>query len=221
MDLLNKISSRKANTIIVGLGYVGLPVAVEFAKAGFHVTGIDSIQQKTEAINRGESYIPDVSSGVLKSLVKEKRLCATTDYQALEEADTVNICVPTPLNKTKDPDISFIIDATEGIARFLHRDQLIILESTTYPGTTEEVILPRLARTNLQVGRDFFLAFSPERIDPGNRKHRLKNIPKVVGGITPECTKMAVLLYEQLVDQVVPVSSVKVALRMVASIRTC
>ena len=211
MELLAKISSKKAKMSIVGLGYVGLPLAVEFARAGFRVTGIDSTQQKIERINRGESYIPDVPSEVLKPLVQEGKLYATIDYQVLKEADTVNICVPTPLNKTKDPDISFIVDAAEGIARYLRSNQLIILESTTYPGTTEEVILPILEKTGLQVGKDFFLAFSPERVDPGNKKYNTRNIPKVVGGITPECTKIAVSLYEQVVEQVVPVSSVRIA----------
>lgn len=211
MDLLTKISCREANMSIVGLGYVGLPLAVEFARAGFNVTGIDSNQQKADKINSGESYIQDVSSEAISSLVQEGKLRATTDYRILAGVDTVNICVPTPLNKTKDPDISFIVKAAEGIAKFLHRGQLIILESTTYPGTTEEIILPILRKRGLLVGTDFFLAFSPERIDPGNSDYNTKNIPKVVGGITPECTKMAVSLYEKMVEHVVPVSSVKVA----------
>ena len=211
MDLLTKISSRKANIGVVGLGYVGLPLAVEFAKVGFRVTGIDSDQQKTDRINSGKSYIQDVPDELTSSLVQNGKLCATVDYQILTEIDVVNICVPTPLSKTKAPDISFIVDAAGGIARALHRDQLIILESTTYPGTTEEVILPILEKTGLKLGSDFFLAFSPERIDPGNRKYHTRNIPKVVGGMTPECTDMAVSLYEQVVDQVIPVSSVKVA----------
>jgi len=211
MDLLTKISSKKANIGVVGLGYVGLPLAVEFAKVGFRVTGIDSDQQKTHRVNTEKSYIQDVPDELIGSLVQSGKLCATVDYQILTGIDVVNICVPTPLSKTKDPDVSFIVNAAEGIARFLHRDQLIILESTTYPGTTEEVILPILEKTGLRVGRDFFLAFSPERIDPGNRKYNTKNIPKVIGGITPECTNMAVSLYEQVVEQVIPVSSVKVA----------
>ncbi len=211
MDLLTKILSRKANIGVVGLGYVGLPLAVEFAKVGFRVTGIDSDQQKTDRINSGESYIQDVPNELVGSLVQDGKLCATVDYQILAEIDVVNICVPTPLSKTKDPDVSFIVDAAEEIARFLHRDQLIILESTTYPGTTEEIILPILDKTGLQLGSDFLLAFSPERIDPGNRKYNTRNIPKVVGGITPECTNMAVSLYEQVIEQVIPVSSVKVA----------
>lgn len=211
MDLLTKISSRKANIGVVGLGYVGLPLAVEFAKVGFRVTGIDSDQEKTDKINGGESYIQDVPNEVISSLAQNGKLCASVDYQALAEIDVVNICVPTPLSKTKAPDISFIVNAAEGIARFLHQDQLIVLESTTYPGTTEEVILPVLEKTGLKLGSDFFLAFSPERIDPGNRDYNTKNIPKVVGGITPECTDMAVSLYEQVVEQVIPVSSTRVA----------
>lgn len=211
MSLLDKITNREATISVIGLGYVGLPVAVEFAKSGFRVIGIDSIQQKTESINSGKSYIPDVPSEVLGNLVRAGKLSATTEYEALKEADIVNICVPTPLNKTREPDISFIIDATKGIAKFIHKDQLIILESTTYPGTTEEIILPRLEEEGYKVGKDFFLAFSPERIDPGNKIYNIKNIPKVVGGITPECTEMAVSLYKQSIENVIPVSSIKVA----------
>ena len=211
MDLLTKISSRKANIGVVGLGYVGLPLAVEFAKVGFRVTGIDSDQQKTDMINSGKSYIHDVPNELTRSLVQNGKLCATVDYQILAEIDVVNICVPTPLSKTKDPDMSFIVKAAGEVASSLREGQLIILESTTYPGTTEEIILPILENTGLQVGRDFFLAFSPERIDPGNRKYSVRNIPKVVGGITPKCTELAVSLYENVVERVVPVSCTEVA----------
>ena len=211
MDLLDKIANRKARMGVIGLGYVGLPLAVEFAAAGFEVWGIDLQAGKVDAINRGESYIPDVETKRLNGLVKEGRLRATTDYSMLKELDTVSICVPTPLRKTKDPDVSFIVDSVEEIAKYLHPQQLVILESTTYPGTTEELILPKLQSTGLEVGKDFFLAFSPERVDPGNAVHTTKNIPKVVGGVTPQCTEMAAAFYQSCLSHVVPVSSTRVA----------
>jgi UDP-N-acetyl-D-glucosamine dehydrogenase len=211
MEILDKIRERKAHTGVIGLGYVGLPLAAEFARAGFHAVGIDLDQRKVDAINAGESYIGDIPSQDIASLVATGRLRATTDFRVIEDLDTVNICVPTPLRKTKDPDMTFIVAAVAEIKKYLHADQLIILESTTYPGTTEEVVLPTLQESGLTVGEDFFLAFSPERIDPGNKQFTTKNIPKVVGGVTARCTQVAKTLYEQSIDTVVPVSSTRVA----------
>ncbi len=209
--LLEKINGRTANVGVVGLGYVGLPLAVEFAHAGFSVVGIDLDPRKVEQLNRGESYIQDVPTSVVAPLVKAGRLRATTDPAAAREFDTVNICVPTPLRKTKDPDLSFVVSAVEAIAGHLHPGMLIILESTTYPGTTEEVVQPILEATGLKAGSDFFLAFSPERVDPGNETWTTKNVPKVVGGLTPDCTRLASTLYRTSIDTVVEVSSPKVA----------
>lgn len=209
--LMEKIQNKTAKVGIIGLGYVGLPLAVEFAKVGFEVTGIDVDARKSEAINKGISYIQDVSTEDLKSLVQQGKLKATTDFSALKELDTVNICVPTPLRKSKDPDISYIIAATKEIGKYLHKGQLIILESTTYPGTTEEVMLPMLEEKGLKAGQDFFLAFSPERVDPGNPKYTTKNITKVVGGYTKQCTELAAALYGKAIDVVFPVSSTRVA----------
>lgn len=211
MSLLQKFEDRSARLGVIGLGYVGLPLAVEYARAGFCVVGVDVSAGKVDAIMRGESYIGDVPTPLLRELVQQGRLMATTDAAALAEVDTVNICVPTPLSKTRDPDISYIDAAVDNIVRTLHRGQLIILESTTYPGTTEEVILPRLREGGLEVGKDFFLAFSPERVDPGNPSFGTKNIPKVVGGITPACTAAAVALYRCTLSDVVSVSSARVA----------
>jgi UDP-N-acetyl-D-glucosamine dehydrogenase len=196
---------------IVGLGYVGLPLAVEFAKAGFSVTGIDISEEKVRRVNGGDSYVGDIPSETLAPLVASGRLRATTDFAAVLELDTINICVPTPLRKTKDPDMSFIVSSCQEIAKHFHAGQLVILESTTYPGTTEEVLLPILSKSGLEAGRDFFLCFSPERVDPGNPKYQTVNIPKVVGGSTPICTEMGRLLYAQALEQVVPVSSTQVA----------
>jgi len=211
LELEQKIRNRTARLGIVGLGYVGLPEAVEFAKAGFHVTGIDVNAAKVDKVNAGVSYIGDVPTSVLKPLVDSGHIRATSDFSVLTGLDTVNICVPTPLRKTKDPDMSYIESACKEIARYFHAGMLVVLESTTYPGTTDEVVLPMLSRNNLQVGRDFFLCFSPERVDPGNPKYQTANIPKVVGGATPECTRMGALLYSQAVEKVVPVSSTQVA----------
>jgi UDP-N-acetyl-D-glucosamine dehydrogenase len=210
-QLSQRIEKRTAHLSVVGLGYVGLPLAVEFGKAGFKVTGIDTDEKRVRDLQRGVSYIPDVPTGDVKSLVDSGRLEATADFAALRKVDAVNICVPTPLSKQRDPDVSFIVAATEQLAQHLHRGMLVILESTTYPGTTEELILPRLQETGLVVGRDFFLAFSPERVDPGNPRFNTRNIPKVVGGVTPTCTEMAVQLYRQRLERVVPVSSPQVA----------
>ena len=209
--LQHKILEKRARVGIVGLGYVGLPLAVEFAKAGFSVTGIDISQEKTKKVNAGDSYVGDIPSATLKPLVETGKLRATTDFSAVLELDTINICVPTPLRKTKDPDMSFIVSSCQEIARHFHAGQLVILESTTYPGTTDEVVLPILSKSGLEVGRDFFLCFSPERVDPGNLKFQTVNIPKVVGGCTPACTEMGRLLYAQALEQVVPVSSTQVA----------
>ncbi len=206
-----KISEKRARVGIVGLGYVGLPLAVEFAKAGFSVTGIDISQEKTKRVNAGDSYVGDIPSATLKPLVESGRLRATSDFSAVLELDTINICVPTPLRKTKDPDMSFIVSSCQEIAHHFHAGALVILESTTYPGTTEEVVLPILSKSGLEVGRDFFLCFSPERVDPGNPTFQTANIPKVVGGCTPACTEMGRLLYAQALQQVVPVSSTQVA----------
>jgi UDP-N-acetyl-D-glucosamine dehydrogenase len=209
--LEEKILTRRARVGIVGLGYVGLPLAVEFAKAGFPVTGIDISDQKTRLVNAGKSYIGDIPESVLGPLVESGKIRATTDFSAVLELDTVNICVPTPLRKTKDPDMSYIVASCQEIARHFHAGMLIILESTTYPGTTEELVLPMLSKSSLEVGRDFFLCFSPERVDPGNPKYQTSNIPKVVGGSTAACTEMGRLFYAQALEHVVPVSSTQVA----------
>src|SRR5690349_21398428 len=177
--LSQKITTKTARVGIVGLGYVGLPLAVEYAKAGFTVTGIDLIESKVARINAGDSYVQDVTSAEVDALVKDGKLKATTDFSVIAELDTINICVPTPLRKTKDPDMSYIVSACQEIAKYFHSGMLAILESTTYPGTTEEVVLPILARPDLEIGRDFFLCFSPERVDPGNPNFQTRNCPKV------------------------------------------
>jgi UDP-N-acetyl-D-glucosamine dehydrogenase len=210
-DLIARITSHTARTGVIGLGYVGLPLAVELGSAGFDVTSVDVNTAKVAALNRGESYIPDVPTARVKALVDAGRLHATTDFSTLADVDTINICVPTPLRKTKDPDMSFVVAAVEQVAKYLRRGQLVILESTTYPGTTEELLKPRLEESGLVAGKDFFLAFSPERVDPGNEKWHTGNIPKVVGGLGPESTEVAATLYRQFNKTVVPVSSAKVA----------
>ncbi|MEN8005480.1 MAG: nucleotide sugar dehydrogenase [Candidatus Krumholzibacteriota bacterium] len=210
-QLISKLKSKEARLGILGLGYVGLPLAVSFAKAGFRVIGFDLDVNKVNAVNKGDSYIIDISSEDLAGVVESGHLVATTDFSRLAEVDSVNICVPTPLGKTRDPDISYIQAAVGSIAESMHSGMLVILESTTYPGTTEEVILPILSENGLEVGRDFFLAFSPERVDPGNPTFHTINIPKVVGGVTPNCTEVARNLYGQVMETVVPVSSVRVA----------
>ncbi|MBM3728802.1 MAG: nucleotide sugar dehydrogenase [Acidobacteria bacterium] len=209
--LREKIANRTARVGVVGLGYVGLPLAVEFARVGYHVTGIDLQQSKVDSINRGESYIQDVPTSVMEPLVKAGRLNATTDFSVISELDTINICVPTPLRKTKDPDMSYIVSACQEIAQYIHAGTLTILESTTYPGTTDELVLPMLERDGLKVGEDFFLCFSPERVDPGNPKFQTYNIPKVVGGITPACTALGKHFYSQALETVVPVEGTRVA----------
>lgn len=210
-QLKTKIADRSARVGVLGLGYVGLPLAVEFAKAGFHVTGIDVSEDKVSRLNRGESYVLDVHNQELKPLVDSGRLRATTDFSEIANFDTVNICVPTPLRKTKDPDMSYIVACTEELAKYLRAGTLVILESTTYPGTTEELLLPTLEKSGLKVGEDFFLCFSPERVDPGNPNYQTKNIPKVVGGTTPACTDVGAHFYRQALDTVVPVASTSVA----------
>jgi UDP-N-acetyl-D-glucosamine dehydrogenase len=211
--LLDKIAARDAHVAIIGLGYVGLPLAVVFAEAGYRVTGIDVDQRKVEAIGRAESYIEDIPSERIRPLIAEGQLAATTDFAALRDCDGVSICVPTPLRKTGDPDISYIISAADEIARYLHPGMLVVLESTTYPGTTTEVILPRLSENSadLRLGKDFFLCFSPERVDPGRTDWTTINTPKVMGGMTSTCLQAGQALYESAIERVVPVSSTAAA----------
>ncbi len=211
MGLHEKILDRSAKVGIIGLGYVGLPLAVEFAKAGYETIGIDVDSRRVDDIRAGKSYIQDVSQADLKSVVAGGRLTATTDCSVLKQVDSVSICVPTPLRKTKDPDIQYIVDATSRIKENLHPGLLIVLESTTYPGTTDEILLSEFTGAGLQVGRDFYLAFSPERVDPGNPRYGTHNTPKIIGGVTPECTRLAQQLYERVVERVIPVSSTKAA----------
>lgn len=211
LGLRERIESHAAKVAVMGQGYVGLPLAIEFAKVGFHVTGIDLDPDKVTALNCGESHIPDVPTATVRELVLAGRYQATTEMDVLGESDAIIICVPTPLRKAKDPDISFVLSAATEVKRHLRTGQLIVLESTTYPGTTEEMLLPMFAEGGLRVGRDFFLAFSPERIDPGNEQFKVRDIPKVVGGISRACTHMTALLYGQIVSQVLEVSNPTVA----------
>lgn len=210
-QLIKKLKNKEARLGILGLGYVGLPLAVSFAKAGYQVIGFDLDETKVAAVNAGDSYIIDIPGDELAGVVRSGHLTATTDFSRLSTVDSVNICVPTPLGKTRDPDISYIQAAVGSIAAGMHSGLLVVLESTTYPGTTEEVILPLLSENGFEVGKDFFLAFSPERVDPGNPTYNTINIPKVVGGVTSNCTEVACHLYGQVMDTVVPVSSVRVA----------
>ena len=209
--LESKIKDKSARLGIVGLGYVGLPLAVEFAQAGFRVVGIDIDERKVKSVNAGVSLIEDVATETLKPLVKDRLIRAQSDYKGCGALDAILIAVPTPLRKTKDPDISYIVASLDAIAPQLRAGQLIILESTSYPGTTEEVLRPVIEAGGLEVGRDIFLAFSPERVDPGNKLYHTKNTPKVVGGTTPGCTKIAALLYGQAIEHVHPVSSTQAA----------
>ena len=206
-SLKEKIEKRKAVVGVIGLGYVGLPLAVEFGDQGFKVLGFEISQKKVKVINSGRSDIDDIEDRQVKNLAGKGLLKATLNFSLLKNADCISICVPTPLSKTKDPDVSYILSAVEQVKRYLHPGQLVVLESTTYPGTTEELIRPILEKTGLKVGRDFFLAFSPERVDPANRNYFIKNTPRVVGGTTPLCTKIAKLFYEQIINKVIPVSS--------------
>jgi len=210
-QLRERIVKKTARVGVLGLGYVGLPLAVEFARAGFDVTGIDVQQSKIDALNRGHSYVKDIKDSILQPLVESGKLRATSDLSVIQQLDTIDICVPTPLRKTKDPDMSYVVAATEAIAEHLHPGLLVMLESTTYPGTTEELVLPKLEARGLRAGEDFFLCFSPERVDPGNPKYKTANIPKVVGGITALCTELGALFYQQALETVVPVSSTRVA----------
>jgi UDP-N-acetyl-D-glucosamine dehydrogenase len=211
IELLRRIEWRDATAGVVGLGYVGLPLACEFARAGLAVVGIDLDKRKVDAVNAGTSYIPDVPSEHVATLRQSGKLMATSDFSVVRQLDTINICVPTPLRKTKDPDMSYVVAAAEQIAKYLHPGMLIVLESTTYPGTTAELLLPMFEATGLKVGKDFFLAFSPERVDPANEKFNTRNTPKVVGGTTAACSRVAAALYATAIDTIVPVSSTQVA----------
>ena len=196
--LIKKFKSKTAILGVIGLGYVGLPLAVEKARAGFKTIGFDIQKSKVEMVNSGENYIGDVVNEDLKQLVKSGKLRATFDFSEVAKADAVCICVPTPLDKYQQPDISFVRSSAENIVQYMHKDMLIVLESTTYPGTTEELLKPILEKSGLKCGTDFYLAFSPERVDPGNLIYKTKNTPKVVGGVTPECTEIAAIMYENI-----------------------
>ncbi|WP_454053379.1 nucleotide sugar dehydrogenase [Clostridium sp. Marseille-Q7071] len=211
-ELLLKLKNRTAKLGVVGLGYVGLPLAVEKAKAGYEVIGFDVQDKKVKMVNEGRNYIGDVVDSDLEKLVKEGKLKATTDFSFVADVDTVCIAVPTPLDLYKQPDLSYVVSSTKDVAKYLHKGMLVVLESTTYPGTTEEVIKPILEETGLKCGEDFFLAFSPERVDPGNKDFNTKNTPKVVGGCTPECTEIAAQLYRNVLEgEIMEVSSPAVA----------
>ncbi|MBP7055320.1 MAG: nucleotide sugar dehydrogenase [Candidatus Omnitrophica bacterium] len=210
-ELKKKILDKKAVVGIIGLGYVGLPLAVTFAKGGFKVYGIDIDKHRVERLKEGETHILDVSIDDVIETMRAKRFIPTTDASVIKSADAVIICVPTPLNKTKEPDVSFIVSAVESIKKHMKRGQIIVLESTTYPGTTDEVMLPVLEADGMKEGKDFFLAFSPERVDPGNPHYKTENTPKVIGGLSPASTELAQALYSQVIDKIVPVSSAKVA----------
>lgn len=205
--LIQKIQDKNVQVGVIGMGYVGLPLAVEIANSGITVTGIDVVAPKVEAINKGESYISDVPSIKVKEYVSAGRFRAVTDFGVIKKLDAIIICVPTPLSKTKDPDLSMIVSAVDRIAENQRPDQLIVLESTTYPGTTEELMLPKLQEKGYKAGKDVFLAFSPERVDPGNPIYNTFNTPKVIGGVTPQCLEVAVTLYRNFIQKVVPVSS--------------
>ena len=209
--LLAKAKDRTALCGVVGLGYVGLPLVMEFVRAGYRVIGFDVNQTVVDALTAGRSHIKDVTAAAVADAVRYGKFVATTDLTRLREPDAISICVPTPLSKTKDPDVSFVLAATDAVKRSLRRGQLVILESTTYPGTTRELMLPALEATSLKVGEDFFLAFSPERVDPGNAKWNTRNTPKVVGGITPTCLQVATALYQPAIERLVPVSSTEAA----------
>ncbi|CCJ34304.1 nucleotide sugar dehydrogenase [Caloramator australicus] len=211
-SLLEKIKNKTAIIGVVGLGYVGLPLAVEKAKAGYKVIGFDIQQKRCDMVNEGHNYIGDVVDEELADLVKKGMIYATTDYSKIAEVDCVAICVPTPLDKYKQPDITYVVNSTESIAKYLHKGMLVVLESTTYPGTTEEVVKPILEKTGLKCGEDFYLAFSPERVDPGNKFFKTKNTPKVVGGVTKDCTEIAATLYRNVLEgEIFTVSSPAVA----------
>jgi UDP-N-acetyl-D-glucosamine dehydrogenase len=210
-QLISKFADQSATVAILGLGYVGLPLAVVFAEAGFKVIGVDPVAEKVDLVNSGQSYILDIPTETVARLVAAGRLSATTDFAACAQADAVSICVPTPLRKTGDPDLSFIVSATEGLAPYVHPGLVVVLESSTYPGTTREMVLPRLAASGLKIGEELFIAFSPERVDPGRTDWTTKNTPKVVGGITQACSAVAAAWYAQALDTVVSVSTTEVA----------
>jgi len=209
--LLNRIEDKTARVGVIGLGYVGLPLAVEFGKVGFQTTGIDVDSVRVDKLNRGENYIQDMDDEDLRGLVAGNRIQATTDFSAIKKLDAVLIAVPTPLSKTRDPDVSYILSVNEQLEKYAHRNLIVVLESTTYPGTTREVILPALERKGLKVGEDVFLAFSPERVDPGNPRYHTQNTPKVIGGVTPTCLDLGMKLYSQVMERMVPVSSPETA----------
>ncbi len=211
-SLIQKLKEKKAQIAVLGLGYVGLPLAVVFAEAGFHVTGIDPDSRKIDSLTKGISYIPDVKTDVVARLVKSSYLTSTTDFSVLKDIDAVSICVPTPLRQTGDPDMSFIISATEQLSKYVHKGMVVVLESTTYPGTTRELLLPKLGTEHgLTVGEDWFLAFSPERVDPGRKDWTTINTPKVMGGITETCGEVATAWYEGAIKTVHHVSSAEAA----------
>jgi UDP-N-acetyl-D-glucosamine dehydrogenase len=209
--LLDKIQARSAKVVVIGVGYVGLPLVVELATAGFTVTGYDKDREKIRLLGLGESYIGDIPSSVLQPLIGSGRLKASFDPDVLGAADAIIVCVPTPLNKTKDPDMRFIASASDEIAERQHAGMLIVLESTTYPGTTREVLVPKLTRGRHELGKDVFIAFSPERVDPGNSVFHTRNTPKVIGGVTPACLQAATALYGTIIETLVPVSSTDAA----------
>jgi len=212
MSLYERILSKSAVVGVIGMGYVGLPLAVEKARAGFRVVGFDVQQKRVDLVNNGENYIDDVDDNELRELVSARKLRATSNFNELADCDVISICVPTPLDQFKQPDLSYIVNSANEVKKRLRKSQLVVLESTTYPGTTEEVVLPILEETGLKVGKDFYLAFSPERVDPGNPRYKTRNTPKVVGGVTPECTRHAVALYENVLEAgVFPVSSPRAA----------
>jgi len=211
MNLIRKMKTKEAAIGIIGLGYVGIPLVIRHCEEGFHVTGFDIDRKKVQKLNRGESYIKHIPSKKIKELMRREVFEATIDYSKLEDMDCIIICVPTPLKKNKEPDLSYVNNTSDEIAKYLRKGQIVSLESTTYPGTTREILLPKFEGKNLKVGKDFFLVFSPEREDPGNPGYNTKNIPKVVGGITPACMRAGKTLYEQTIDRVIVVSSPEVA----------
>lgn len=209
--LLVKFKDTSAHVVVIGIGYVGLPLVAELSRRGFRVTGYDKDEAKVHCLSKGRSYIADVADEPLLSAVEAGRLRATTDPSVIGQADAVIVCVPTPLNKTREPDMRFILEATEAIATHQHDDMLIVLESTTYPGTTSEVLVPRLTSETRKIGAQVFVAFSPERVDPGNQRYQTHNTPKVIGGTTPRCLEIATALYSQIIEELVPVSSTETA----------
>jgi len=211
MEITKKIEDKTAKIGVIGLGYVGLPLAIEFVQAGFNVIGIDIDENKINLINSGTNYIKDIDDKLLTNAVTANKLTATTDFSNVQDLDSISICVPTPLNKQKDPDISYIVSVMDKIKKYLNQNMVLTLESTTYPGSTKELILPFIKDRGFEVGKDFFLCFSPERIDPGNNDFNTSNTPKVIGGITEKCTKIGASLYETIINKVITVSSTETA----------